>query len=458
MKALISISGIGVLALLAEIFGFKKKFFPVMVIGVMAAIVFAVVEWSRPYNPFPDMMRFDHFAIAFSVVIMGSALLWLLMSEDFFKDQERIIDHTALVMFTVAGGMLMTSFTNLTMLFLGLETLSLSVYVLAGSRKDLLSSNEAAFKYFMMGAFATGFLLFGIALIYGTTGSFDLLEIGRAVGTAQGVQPMMLVGILMIMVGLAFKVSAAPFHFWAPDVYQGAPTVITAFMATIVKTAAFAAFLRLFITCFGPMKDSWGEVLWVISVLTLFVGNITAIAQTSMKRMLAYSSISHAGYMLLALVALNEGSTPSVLFYSMSYSVSTIAAFTVLHVVLSSGMADDISSFNGLVKRSPLMAISMLIALLSFAGIPPTGGFFAKLYIFTVALKNGYNWLVVLAVISSLISVYYYFRVITAMFVNPATVQAPDMRMTMSQKTALITASVLILALGIFPQAVIKLF
>jgi NADH-quinone oxidoreductase subunit N len=338
-----------------------------------------------------------------------------------------------------------------------LETLSLSVYVLAGSRKNDLSSNEAALKYFMMGSFATGILLFGVALIYGSTGSFNLIDIGRAVGSATTLQPMMFVGVIMILIGMAFKISAVPFHFWAPDVYQGAPTVITAFMASIVKTAAFAAFLRLFITCFGPLKGSWGDIVWVIAVLTLFLGNITAIAQSSVKRMLAYSSVSHAGYMLLALVALNEASSSSVLFYSFAYSASTIAAFTVLHVILSNGMADDISSFNGLAKKSPMLAIAMVIALLSFAGIPPTGGFFAKYYVFSVALKNGYNWLVILAVVSSLISVFYYFRIISAMFVSEGTsIEAPAM--SGSQKFALIASSALVIILGIFPEFVIRLF
>lgn len=457
MKAFFTISAFGILALLSEIFGFKKRFYPVAIVGIIAAIVLGVIEWGTPYTPFPTMIVFDHYAIAFSTVIMLTAVLWMLMSQDFFSDQNRIIDHVALVLFTVAGGMMMTAYNNMSILFLGLETLSLSVYVLAGSRKNDLSSNEAAFKYFLMGSFATGFLLFGMALIYGATGSFNLTEIGRAVGTATVIQPILYVGVLMMLVGLAFKVSAVPFHFWAPDVYQGAPTVITAFMASIVKTAAFAAFLRLFVTCFGPMKDGWGEVVWVICVLTLFLGNITAIAQTSVKRMLAYSSISHAGYMLLALVALNESSSSSVLFYSLSYSVSTIAAFSVLHIVLSNGLPDNLTSFNGLVKRNPLLAIAMVTALLSFAGIPPTGGFFAKYYIFTVALKNGYTWLVVLAVVSSLISIYYYFRLITAIFTQDSISEA-EINMSGTQKVALVASTALVLLLGIFPEAVIRLF
>lgn len=455
MKAFISISCFAVLGLLAEIFGFKKRFFAVAVVGIVVSLGLAISEWNSPYVPFPEMIAFDHYALAFSSVLLVTALLWMFMSEDFFRNQERIIDYSALMLLTVAGGMMMTSFTNLSILFLGLETLSLSVYVLAGSRKTDLGSNEAALKYFMMGSFATGILLFGIALIYGSTGSFNLLEIGRAVGSATGQQPMMFTGVLLILIGMAFKISAVPFHFWAPDVYQGAPTVITAFMASIVKTAAFAAFLRLFITCFGPLKDGWGDVLWVIIVLTLFLGNIAAIAQTSIKRMLAYSSVAHAGYMLLALIALNEASSSSVLFYSFAYSASTIAAFTVLHVITSNGMADDISSFNGLIKRSPLLAVAMVIALLSFAGIPPTGGFFAKYYVFSVALKNGYTWLVILAVVSSLISVYYYFRIISAMFVSEPTLEKPVM--SGFQKTAVITSMVLVLLLGLFPEYLVKL-
>ena len=270
---------------------------------------------------------------------------------------------------------------------------------------------------FLMGAFATGFLLFGIALIYGVTGSFNLEAISSFL-VKNGVQnsSMMMVGILMMMIALSFKVSAAPFHFWAPDVYQGSPTVITAFMSTVVKTAAFAAFFRLFLHTFNAVPTIWAPTLMIISGLTILIGNITAVYQTNFKRMLAYSSISHAGYMVLALLAMNASAPASLLYYTTAYSVSSITAFAILLLISHKTGNDDIKSFNGLAKRNPFLAAVTVVAMLSLAGIPPTAGFFAKYYIFSSAIQNGYIGLVLLAILGSLIGVFYYFRVIIAVF------------------------------------------
>jgi len=265
-----------------------------------------------------------------------------------------------------------------------------------------------------MGAFATGFLLFGIALIYGVTGSFNLEAISSFL-VKNGVQnsAMIMVGILMMMIALSFKVSAAPFHFWAPDVYQGSPTVITAFMSTVVKTAAFAAFFRLFLHTFNAVPTIWAPTLMIISGLTILIGNITAVYQTNFKRMLAYSSISHAGYMVLAM---NASAPSSLLYYTTAYSVSSITAFAILLLISHKTGNDDIKSFNGLAKRNPFLAAVTVVAMLSLAGIPPTAGFFAKYYIFSSAIQNGYIGLVLLAILGSLIGVFYYFRVIIAVF------------------------------------------
>jgi len=337
------------------------------------------------------------------------------------------------------------------MLFLGIEILSIPMFILAGSNKSNLASNEAALKYFLMGAFATGFLLFGIALLYGETGSFNLENISHAMAShAGGAGTMVVAGVLLILVGLAFKVSAAPFHFWAPDVYTGSPTVVTAYMSTVVKTAAFAGFFRLFFTCFSVSSEVWINTIWVLSALTIVIGNITAVYQVNFKRMLAYSSIAHAGYMLMAILALNNYAQQSILFYGIAYSISSITAFGVLLAVSHTTKNDSIASFNGLAKKNPLLAFITIMAMLSLAGIPPMVGFFAKYFIFTAALQQHYYWLVIIAVLGSLTGVYYYFRVIIAMFKTET--EGVEIPMTVTFKATLFIISVGALVLGMMPQ------
>lgn len=455
MKALVLLSSLGVIALLGEIFSFKKLLYPIVLLGLITIFVLNLSDWDTNITYY-NMMRYDNYAVAFTSVILVVAFLWFLMSERFFKDPENIADRFALILFALVGAVIMVSYTNMTMLFLGIEILSISMYVLAGSKKDDISSNESAFKYLIMGAFATGFLLFGIALIYGATGSFDLSEIKVFVLSHAGKVPAIFyAGVLMMLIGLSFKVSAAPFHFWAPDVYQGAPTVITAFMATIVKTAAFAAFLRLFSSTFVIVSDTYVDIIWVMAAITLLVGNISAVLQTSTKRMLAYSSIAHAGYMLLALLASNSYSNSAILFYTAAYSIGSIATFCILNIVSQSKSGDNIYSFNGLGKTNPFLAFVMTLALLSLAGIPPTAGFFAKYYIFTAAFYSGYTGLVLIAIVASLIGVYYYFRIIIAMYFKESEGEA--MVVQSNQKLLLILVAIVIIALGIFPDFIIRL-
>jgi NADH-quinone oxidoreductase subunit N len=455
MKALILLSSLGVIALLAEIFSFKKLLYPVVLLGLITTFILNIFDWNTKLIYF-KMMQFDNYAVAFTSVILVIAFLWFLMAEGFFKEESNQSDHFALVLFALVGAVMMVSYTNMTMLFLGIEILSIPMYILAGSKKDDVASNEAAFKYLIMGAFATGFLLFGITLIYGATGSFDLSEIATAVSTAQGARSSIFyVGVLLMLVGMAFKVSAAPFHFWAPDVYHGAPTVITAFMATIVKTAAFAAFLRLFHTTFAGVGGTWMNIVWVMAALTLLVGNITAVLQTSTKRMLAYSSVAHAGYMLLALLAGNSYSNSAILFYTAAYSIGSIATFCIVSIISNAKGNDGVYSFNGLGKSNPLLAFVMTVALLSLAGIPPTAGFFAKYYIFTSALMAGNSGLVLIAIIASLVGVYYYFRIIIAMYFKES--NSETVPVETNHKLLLIFITIAIIALGLFPDCIIRL-
>lgn len=423
MKAILLLSGLGVLALFAELFKFRKALFALVVLGLLGTIATAISYWKYDDGDyakyFGGMVDFGHSSVVMSTIMLGTTLLWFIMSSNYLRKETSETDHTALILFALVGGLILTCYTNLVMLFLGIEILSIPLYVLAGSRKNELGSNEAAFKYFLLGAFASGFLLFGIALIFGATGTFDMGAMQTFINdNADNLPGFFYGGIIMLLVGLLFKISAAPFHFWAPDVYQGSPTVFTAFMSTVVKTAAIVAILRLF-HMKGPLiavGDFWIPILAVCVGLTFIIGNFSAAIQTSVKRMFAFSSISHAGFLLLAIVAASAFTPKAIIYYTMAYSVASIVAFTVLINIIKAAGSDNIDNFNGLGKKSPLLAVAMSIALLSLAGIPPTAGFFAKYYVLTAAIGSGHMWLAIIGILTSLIGVYYYFRIIIAMY------------------------------------------
>ncbi|HEY9195800.1 MAG TPA: NADH-quinone oxidoreductase subunit N, partial [Mucilaginibacter sp.] len=311
-----------------------------------------------------------------------------------------------------------------------------------------------ALKYFLMGAFSTGFLLFGITLIYGSTGSFNLEAIRDWVLANPHTNPMFYTGIGLIIVGLCFKVGAAPFHFWTPDVYEGSPTLITAFMSTVVKTAGFAAFLRLFSACFAPLSDFWTPVLLVITVATLFIGNITALYQQSFKRMLAFSSISHAGYLLFAIVALGSSSANSVFIYATAYSVASIIAFGSLILVQQQSGSDSFDSFNGLAKKNPFLAFVLTISMLSLAGIPLTAGFIGKFFMFSGALAKYQFWLVIIAVVNAIISIFYYFRVIVAMYFRSA--ERTELVIPGYYKVVFAISALATILIGIYPDFIAR--
>lgn len=381
---------------------------------------------------FAGMFVFDGYALAFgSVILLTLALVVGLSGWGFRQLHDTLGDNYGLLLFSTCGALVMVSFTNLTMLFLGIEILSIPLYVLAGSRRDEPASNEAALKYFLMGAFATGILLYGFALIYGATGSFDLSVIAEQVGALSVSRNMLHIGILMVIIGLGFKISAVPFHFWAPDVYSGSPTMVTAIMATVVKTAGFAAFYRLFDTAFGGAADFWGLPLSAIAALTMTLANTTAIFQQDFKRMMAYSSIAHAGYLLMGILAIGSAAAEggqAILYYALVYSIATVTAFAVYMLAAEQNQDGTFAAFRGLGKKQPALAALMAVSMLTLAGIPPTAGFFGKYFLF-VSVFERYPWLVVLAVINSAVSIYYYFKVIIEMYFtreeNVYTVQTP---------------------------------
>ncbi len=423
-------------------------------LGLAGWFLYAGALWSDVYS---HMWRFDDFALAFSSAALLSTLLLFGFTRWGFREwTDTIGDRYALLLFSLCGAVCMFSFTNLVMLFLGIEVLSIPLYVLAGSRRGDLRSNEAALKYFLMGAFTTGILLFGIALVYGAVRSFDLAQI-HSVIIANGHSPQMLsIGILLILVGLSFKVSAAPFHFWAPDVYTGSPTLITAFMATVVKAAAFAAFYRLFSTAFVGAGEFWQAAVAAIAVLTMVVANTTALFQTNFKRMMAYSSIAHAGYLMLALLAVEQpGAAGALLLYVLSYSVATICAFACFLIVSEQNQDETFAAFNGLGKKQPLVAAAMAVSMLSLAGIPPTAGFFGKYFLFSAAFE-GYPWLVVVAVLASAVSIYYYFKVIIAMYFTSEE-SAYEVHLPWGFKAAMAVGLGLIALLAVLPGGVLGL-
>ncbi|RZK88741.1 MAG: NADH-quinone oxidoreductase subunit N, partial [Pedobacter sp.] len=383
-------------------------------------------------------------------------LIFLLTQNYFHAKSDNIAEYYTLILFALAGMIMMVSYKNMAMLFVGLEIMSVSLYILAGIRKKDFASNEASLKYFLMGAFSTGFLLFGITLIYGATGSFDLAKIqAYLIDNSKSISPIFYPGVILMMIGLCFKVGAAPFHFWTPDVYEGAPTLITTFMSTVVKTAGFAAFLRLFAGAFEPLHDFWVTPLIVIVCLTLFIGNVTALFQKNFKRMLAYSSISHAGYLLFSLVVIGANSQNNVLVYAAAYTFASIIAFAVLILVKQKTGNDSFESFNGLGKKNPLVALSLTIAMLSLAGIPLTAGFIGKYLMFLNVMGEYHTILVAFAILNALVGFYYYFKVIVAVWFKDGA--ETELSAPAQYKVVLAVSVAITLILGIYPAIILNL-
>lgn len=415
------------------------------------------------------MLLFDAFGTYFNLIAVATTLVYaLLTGKEIQETGSYIAEYFVLIFFVLCGIFLLSSYNNLLMLFLGIEILSIPLYILTGSDKRNMKSNEASLKYFLMGTFSTGLMLMGIAFIYGATGSFSLeilhtqppvANVDVPVSTASFLE---IFGMLFLMISIGFKVSAAPFHFWTPDVYDGAPTVFTSFMATVVKAAGFIAFIKLFdarmletsVERNKIIGVDWKLLFAIIIVCTLLIGNITAVFQQSVKRMLAYSSIAQAGFMLFALFSMNDAAKEGILMYSVAYSLATIGIFAIL-VKLKDFTYDG---FNGLAKAQPLIAFANTVFLLSLAGIPLTAGFFAKFFMLESVVKTGsYLWLVIVAVVFAAISAYYYFRVIQAMYFKTGdgeTIEAP----AVSFKIGIFVLALAIIYLGIFPQTLFGWF
>ena len=419
--------------------------------ALLLLLVFNVAE-SRGFTIFnintTNFLHFEQFGLLFNSICIFSTLIYILLSGDEIeKAGNNTAEMHALIFFVLSGIGIVTSYTNLLMLFIGIEILSIPLYILTGSDKKNLKGNEAALKYFLMGSFSTGIMLMGIAFLYGSGGTFMIEHIAKD-GMVSYLDAL---GMIFIFIALSFKVSAAPFHFWTPDVYDGAPTVITSFMATVVKVAGFAAFIRLMENRAGNIGSQTDRLIAIVIILTLAFGNLTAVFQQSVKRMLAYSSIAQAGFMLFALFAVNDVAKEGLLLYAAAYSLATIGIFSVL------AKMDDMSieGFNGLSKSQPLIAALLTIFLLSLAGVPLTGGFFAKFYMLSAIVKTGnYIGLVVIGVLFAAVSAYYYFKIIQAIYFKDGNSNISPV--TASFKYLLLFVAVLIVILGVFPNTLLS--
>ncbi|MBS1741748.1 MAG: NADH-quinone oxidoreductase subunit N [Bacteroidetes bacterium] len=458
MNAIILTAIWGVVMMFSGVF-VKSKSVPkyLAILGIAIAFIANGIELNSGNSWFTinvhGMLATNSFNLTFIAIALGSTLIYFLLSAaDVERTGKHVGEYFALIFFVLCGVSLCATYKTLLMLFIGIEIMSIPLYILTGSDKRNLRSNEAALKYFLMGCFSTGIMLMGIAFIYGGTPNASFFIDNIQAGT--GKMPVMIaIGMLLLMVSMSFKVSAAPFHFWTPDVYDGAPTVFTSFMSTIVKVAGFFAFVRLFESAFGTMHLQWQKLIIIITIATLLIGNVTAVFQQSVKRMLAYSSIAQAGFMLLALFALNDKAREGLLLYSAGYSLATVGIFAVLIK-----MEDyTIDGFKGLAKQQPVLALTATVFLLSLTGIPLTIGFQSKFYMLMAAVENGSNfWVVIVAVLFAAISAYYYFRVIQAMYFKEPTQETLLVsNISTPFKIMLVIVAVLIIAFGIYPEFII---
>jgi len=457
VQTLIYTSILGLLCLALEILDMRKVLVPFVLAGLAVIFCMNFIEWDS-MGPvmmggidMSNMMDVSHYSVAFGGVSIVLTALIIGLTHSFYKDEaHHLSDYLAIIIFILCGALILFSYNNLVMLFLGIEIVSISLYILAGSKKTDIRSNEAGFKYFLMGSFASAILLFGIALMYGAANTFELDKLAEFSVRAGMESTMYKIGALMTMVALLFKVAAVPFHFWSPDVYEGSPSLVTAFMSTMVKVTFFAAFYRMMSFAMAGIADYTKEILMISAAATMILGNVVALTQYNFKRLLAYSGISHAGYLLLAILSFKTDASSALLFYGAVYALATIGAFAIAIPVFKARNNENVDTFNGLGKSNPWMAALLTMSMLSLAGIPPLAGFLGKYYIFSEAIQNKFISLTVLAVITSMVGVYYYFKVILAMYVKPGDDQPTPSFPMMNMIVAFICIG-LSLLLGIWP-------
>lgn len=451
----------GLIVLLAGLFVRRGVLTTASVISLLGIVVAFMANIPLRYmsqDAFSGLVVMDSFCWFLNIVLLISAGLTILMSIRYLADEGmELYEYFVLILFSSAGMMFMVSANHILVIFIGLETLSISIYVLAGIHPTIPRSKEAALKYLLLGAFSSGIFLYGAALLYGAAGSLNLAALAKYF-QGSSVSLMAKAGMGLLLTGFAFKVAAVPFHMWTPDVYEGAPTPLTAFMSVGVKAAAFAAFVRVFFESLMPLHVNWVLILWVLSAITMIVGNVAALVQENIKRMLAYSSIAHAGYILIGMVAGQDAGTSGMLFYLLAYAFTNLGAFAVVALVGRKGEANImIDDYRGLAGTHPLLALTMSIFLFSLAGIPPTAGFVGKFNIFSAAVQEGYIWLVIIGVLTSAASVFYYFRVIMKMYMETPDREWVPVSFPPATVLALSISVAGVLYMGIFPTTYLNL-
>lgn len=454
MNTLIAIIALGVLCLLFEILNLRKALIPITVVGLIGVLGLTVSELYTPGSYYSNMITVNKFSVAFSSLFILLTIFLVVLSHNFYESHPtKLSDFVAIKVFLLSGAVAMVSFGNLAMFFLGIEVLSISLYILAASSRLNLKSNEAGMKYFLLGSFASGIILFGICMVYGAMGTFDIAEISELSRSAE-LPVWFPIGIILLTIGMLFKIAAVPFHFWAPDVYEGAPTLTTATMSTLAKVVAMATFFKLLTAMNADINDQYQLVIVIISIASMTVGNIMALKQANVKRMLAFSGISHAGFILMTLLS-TSNSEGSLLYYATAYSLSGIAAFSVVLYACKNKENEDLVNFHGLGKTNPFLAAILTASLLSMAGIPVFAGFFAKLNLFTQTIQAGYLVVVIAAVINSIISVGYYFKLILAMYSKEPNEERTGTPVLIYSVAAI--SILLNLAIGLFPSLILDL-
>ena len=449
-------------AMLAEAFrqpGERMPLFGLGLIGLVGAAISSIMLWDTDARSF-GVVRADNFTLFINLILCVVGVLTMLFSTE-VVEREGLPpgEFYALTLFGLSGTMLMAAATDLLVIFLALEVLSLSVYVLTGLRRSSSTGAEAAFKYFLLGAFSSAFFLYGIAFAFAVSGSTRLDQLGVAMSSqgTGGPPTLALLAVGLLAVGFAFKVSAVPFHMWTPDAYEGAPTIVTAFMSTGVKAAAFAAFLRVFLSALEPLKGEWIPVLSVIAAATMILGTVVGVVQTNIKRMLAYSSIAHGGYLLLGIIATSATGKAAVLFYLLAYAVTNLGALGIVALLgTPQHQHDELRDFAGLWQSRPALAGVMTIFLLSLGGFPPTAGFIGKWYIFAAAVERGYYSLAIIGVLTSVVSVFFYLRIIVMMYMTEGSETARP-RLPIAAVAGLGLATLAVLYLGVLPTKIIDL-
>lgn len=460
---MLCVTAAGLAAMIAEAFRDKDEKMPIGplgLVGLIGAGISTLLLWNRNASSF-GVVTADNFGLFVTGILVLVGVLSLAISGPTVEREGLPAgEYYALMMFSLAGMMLMATATDLLVIFLALEVLSLAIYVLTGIRRDSVAGVEGAFKYFLLGSFSSAFFLYGIAFVYGLTGSTHLDRVGSLVAAqAMDPSPMQSLAVGLLLVGFAFKVSAVPFHMWTPDAYEAAPPAVTGFMSTGVKAAAFAAFVRVFLSALEPLIASWSVLVWGVAAATMILGTVIGVAQTSVKRMLAYSSIAHGGYLLVALVSGNDTGKGAVLFYLLVYAVTNLGAFGIISVLETREHANDnVADYAGLWSTHPTLALLMTFFLLSLGGFPPLGGFIAKWYVFSAAIEAGYAWLAIIGVLTSVVSVFFYLRVVVMMYMTPPDADGRVAGPAVPQiaGAAIIVSGLIVLYLGVLPTRVLE--